>query len=57
MTWLFFKVTLFYGDKSVSSVAYNETDALIAANAQLPAGAIPTGKRTERVPLTDEEKS
>jgi hypothetical protein len=57
MTWLFYKVTLFYSGESVSGIAYNETDALIAANKQIPSNTVLTGRRTERVPLDDEEQS
>jgi hypothetical protein len=57
MTWLGYKVTLFYAGESVSGIAYNETDALITANQQVPTGTVLTGRRTERVPLNDKEQS
>lgn len=49
MSWLAYKVTLFYGFESASGIAYNETDALVAANKQVRNGAVLLGRRTERV--------
>jgi hypothetical protein len=57
MAWLGYKVTLFCAGASVSGIAMNETEALIAANKQIPAGTVLTGRRTERVPLDDKEQS
>ena len=57
MTSLAYKVTLFYAGESVSRIAYSETDALIAANQQVPNGTALTGRRTERVLLDDKESS
>jgi hypothetical protein len=56
MTWLAYKVTLFYAGESVSGIAYNEADALIAANQQIPDTTALTGRRTERVLLDDKEQ-
>lgn len=53
MTWFFYKVTLFYGAECASSIAYNETDALKAANKQVPNGAVLLGRRTERIAHDD----
>jgi hypothetical protein len=53
MTWLGYRVTLFYAGQPASGIAYNETDALIAANKHIPTGTVLTGRRTERVPLDD----
>jgi hypothetical protein len=55
MTWLVYKVTLFYAAESVSGIAYSETDGLIAANQQMPSGTALTGRRTERVLLDEKE--
>ena len=55
MTSLVYKVTLFYASESVSGIAYSETDALIAANQQIPDTTALTGRRTERVLLDEKE--
>ena len=47
---LAYKVTIFYGPGlSASGIGYSETEALVAANKQIPTGAKRTGRHTERI--------